>query len=961
MRNRYITLLGVGIFPLLVFAQQIMDLPQLPQLPIHSVHRIFQDQEGYIWYGTSDGLCRDDGYNVQVFRSDWHHRNVMQSNLIWTIAEDMQNRIWFGTDKGVYILNKTTFRIHQLDFPDLKDEKIITLNSTSDGCMWVGIPNKLYRFSPDETLKTLYPIDKGYGRVDFLYEDNDHNIWICIGGEGLCKLDIETQNIVSFSEKRGAHENFIVQDKSRKYYWVGTWGNSIKRFDPSAAKDSMYTIQPATQSNRNNMDNYIINMVQDDVYGYVWAITLNNVLAFRINSQGQLEKVNTASCLSPNNKMLSEIIKDKDKNLWIAAYDRKSFILNLQDSYVNEYEVQALQQKVNGNPAIVSLCKDDDDDDLFWLSQDRYGIYLYSPEREMIVYYNDCAGTQNQPLQIVPYLIKSKKKGKIWAMSDGSSIYGVKHVDMNMYMEETIDLRDITDRPGILETIYEDGSGNLWMGTTTGLFVYYADRGTMEAIGNIEGNVGGITQTADRAVWACVSKKGVYKIENANVSRLFPNDKDLSCIDATSDGKLWIGTFSGEILLLDPLSEDLYTDYSRICDMKGDVLEMVLVDAFNHVWILTNQEVKEFNPRNNVFRDYSAPRKSFLLDRFLPRSAYKAADNTMYFGGIPGFISIRASNSLESIPKPVKPVITNIKVGDESLFYDKHMPLSDNGGLDIESDAYNIEISFSILDYWNAGQIRYAYKLSGVNKDWNYVTNGDNTAFYNRLNKGKYTFQVKATDENGLWSDHVAEITINRLPAWYETWWAYSIYFLFFVAIVWNILYIYQQKVKQKNNRKIIDQVTHMKMHYSETYQGNANNFSTQNSASGIPSIEINRMETLSLDEKLTFRALEVVEANLGNPDFDVPKLAEQLNMTRITLSRKIKAITGQTPLEFMRDIKMKHACRMLENPAMSVTEVITALGYSDHGHFTATFKNLFGITPSEYQKKKNSSHTAHK
>jgi ligand-binding sensor domain-containing protein/AraC-like DNA-binding protein len=961
MKNKYFAIICMILFPLFAFTQQIMDLPQLPQLPIHSVHRIFQDKEGYIWYGTSDGLCRDDGYNVQIFRSDIHTLNVMQSNLIYVIAEDSRNQLWLGTEKGVYILNKSTFRVHQLDNPETKDRRITSINSTTDGCMWIGIPNGLCRFLPDETLKTLYPLNKGYGHVDSFYEDPEHNIWVCVGGEGLCKINRDTENIESFAQKKEAYENFIIQDKNRKYYWVGTWGNGIKRFDPNTTKELRYIPQSATYSSHNDMDNHIINMVQDDVFGYLWVTTLNNLLAFSINPQGMLEPVNTSSYLSTDNKMLSEVIKDKDKNLWVAAYDRKSFIINLQGSYVNEYKVSALQQRINVNPAIVSLCKDDDDG-LFWLSQDRYGICLYSPgPEETLVHYNDCPDTRDKPLQAIPYLIKSRKRGKIWAMSDRANVYGVRQSNLSMKMEETIDLKDVTDTPGTLETIYEDSSGNLWMGTTTGLFVYHPDGEIPEVIKGISGNAAGITETTDGAIWVCVSRKGVYKIEKDKTTQFFPNDKNLSCIDATSDGKLWIGTFSSEILFLDPSGGNNYMDYSHTCDMKGDVLEMISVDSFNHLWILTNQQVKEFNPRNNVFKNYSAPRKSFLLDRYLPRAAYKASDNTIYFGGIPGFISIKASNRLESMPKQVKPIVTNVTVDGESLFFDKHLSPVSDVKFDLKPNSHNIEISFSILDYWNASQIRYAYKLSGIDRDWNYTANGNNTAFfYNRLGKGEYTFQVKATDENGLWSDHITAFTINKLPAWHETWWAYTLYTLILGGIVFIMLYLYMQKVKQENNKKVLDLIAQMKLHYFTNISHDQmmsqledilhEHQQKQDLFRKTPSIEINKLKTPSQNELLIIKALQIVEVNLGVPNFDINKLAEELNMTRITLSRKLKTITGQTPLEFIRDIKMNHACHMLQNPVITIGEVVIALGYTDHGYFTTIFKNTFGITPSEYQ-----------
>ena len=937
LMKKYIALLfAMAILPFAAIAQQIIDLPQLDQLPIHSIHRIFQDSEGYVWYGTSDGLCRDDGYKVQVFRSDLHTPDLMQSNLIYSIAEDSANQLWFGTDGGVYILDKSTYSISPLDYPEISGIKISYVNSTSDGSIWICIPGGLCRFSPDRKLKRKYTVDMGHGTINSFYEDFEHGIWICVGGAGLCRLDPDTGAIESFSRGGDSDESYIIQDRSRKYYWVGSWGEGIHRFDPGAAPGKRYTPQPAAYSRQSRHDNCIINMVQDDVDGRLWVITYNNLLTFNIDARGMLELEDTSPYMSGENKMLSYVIKDRGRNLWVAAYDRNSFIINLQDSYITEYGVLALRRMLNVNPAIVSLCEDDEKG-VFWLSQDRHGIYLYSPESEKLIPVSDSPGMKDFPWTQIPYIIKSKEKGKIWAMNDYATVYGLRRTGLSVRWEDTIDLGEVSEAPGTLETIYEDASGCLWMGTTKGLFVLRPDSGEISAVQCIKGNAAGITEMTDGSVWVCVSKAGVYKFEDGEVTGFFPSGENLSCIGATSDGKLWLGSFCSKILYLDP-SDGTYADFTSVCGMKGDVLEMMLVDEFNHLWILTNQQVKEFNPHNGSFRDYTVPGKPYMLERYLPRAAYMAADNTLYFGGIPGFISIKASNRLESLAKPATPLITNVSVGGESLFFDRHIP--SEGKFEIGPDSYNIEISFSTLDYWNASRIRYAYKLSGVDKEWNY-TNGGNTAFYNRLGKGKYTFQVKATDENGLWSDRVSSISITRLPAWYETWWAFLLWSAMAAGLVFMVLYLYVQKVRQQEKRKITN-LLRPRRHKQE--------------ASRKPSVlEISSLETSSKDERLVARAQQLVESNLGDPLFNIAVLADRLNMTRITLSRKIKAVTGQTPLEFIRDIKMRHACRMLENPAMTVSEVVAALGYNDHDHFTSLFKKTFGMTPSEYQKRKAS------
>ncbi len=949
MESRYIITLFVLLTPLFVSAQRVKDVPQLNKLPVHSINCIFQDKQGYMWYGTPDGLCRDDGYDIKVLRSDIYTPDVMQSNSIWSIAEDTQNRLWLGTSKGAYILDKSSFNIYPLKVQEIGDTRIIFIQTGNDGFMWVSVPGFLYQFNSSGKLKETYKIGIGSGYVESFYEDNNLKTWVCIRGSGLYQLDKETKDFICFSENKEIKENQIIQDYNNNY-WVGTWGDGIKRFAPEAPKNRRYVEQPNTKD-----DGRIISMTQDNINGYIWATTYTNIQAFKIAGQGMLNQVETSDFISQKNKMLASIVKDKNNNIWVPAYSSPSFIINLQDNVIKEYDLPALSKRLKGDPYILSLCKDDD---LYWISQDRFGICLYNSYSDILISYEDCSETRDLPLDVIPYLIRSKENRKIWAMTRFTGVYGISRENLSMKLEDSIELKEISDNPGTLKTIFEDKAGNLWMGTTTGLFLYDPKQKTLEIIDFIQGDVSGITQTNDEALWVCVSNKGVYRIET-NHHELYPNDKDFSCIDATSDGKLWMGTFSGGVWLLDPRSQEKYTDYSLICDMKGDVLERIVIDDLNHIWFLTFQMVKEFNPRNNAFRNYYVPQNSFLLNVFLPYSAYKHTDNTLYFGGVLGFISLKPDNSLESVPKTVKPVITDIKVSDKSLLFDQHLRIDPKQNVEIEPDGINIEIHFSTLDHWNINQIRYAYKLLGVDKDWNYTENGKNIAFYNQLEKGKYTFQVKATDENGLWSERITEFQIHKLPSWYETRWAYTIYFMIFIAILWNAFSLYLQRLKQRSNRKMIDQVTRVRLNYIEPYPQNDSNKAPvlqneETSAKEKTVAEINSTETLSRDEQLIMKALEVVEANLSNPNFDVSTLASQLNMTRVTLYRKIKSLTGHTAIEFIRNIKMKHACRMLENPGMSVSEVITALGYNDHGHFTTTFKNIFGITPSEYQKSKN-------
>ena len=96
---------------------EMTGIPALQRLPVNAIHRIYQDREGYIWYGTVNGLCRDDGYQVQVFRSDFNRRGLLANNLVECITEDGDGCIWFGTDKGAYRMSKRDYRVEPVGHP----------------------------------------------------------------------------------------------------------------------------------------------------------------------------------------------------------------------------------------------------------------------------------------------------------------------------------------------------------------------------------------------------------------------------------------------------------------------------------------------------------------------------------------------------------------------------------------------------------------------------------------------------------------------------------------------------------------------------------------------------------------------------------------------------------------------------------------------------------------------------
>ena len=390
-------------------------------------------------------------------------------------------------------------------------------------------------------------------------------------------------------------------------------------------------------------------------------------------------------------------------------------------------------------------------------------------------------------------------EGSVWGVlyPFSSSIVRLHQDNMEISQEIRINLNEVVRQPGHVVSMLEDKKQDLWIGTNRGLFVYRTGTGNLEMIDSELGSVNGIVQANDGKIWFAVADKGLGFMKNDRQYELFPSAKDFMCMDVSSDGKLWLGTGLGEVLQFDTQLKTL-SDHSMSCGMKGDFINQIVVDAYNHIWIVTNQMLKEYNPNNGAYRSYATNDPQLSLSRFMEKSVYyDRKAGKIFFGGVSGFISIATH-------------ITDMRVKGKSI----RKEISPGNSIRLSPDSQDLEISFSTLSYCGLEQIRYTYRLVGVDKDWVYLNPGENKAFYNKLSKGSYTFQVKATDKNGLWSNQITELEIYRLPAFYETWWAYLIYICISLGLITLFFYLYIRWMKRENNKKLVDEMTQLKLRY---------------------------------------------------------------------------------------------------------------------------------------------------
>ena len=947
----------------------VVKNPAISQLPVSAITCIFQDSEGYMWYGTVDGLCRDDGYNVHVFRSDFHTPGLMDINSVYCIAEDQSHRLWFGTQKGVYILDKQTYAISKINIPGLQNEPVMKMLARKNGDIWIACQNYVYELDAQGRLRKCHTFSS---ECVLLYEDKHQQMFYSTWNGEFFRVDRKGKTTLL---DRHMSAKGMCEDRNTGCYWLLTGGPEVWYYNPKASDGtSRYQRQQMAASFSSTMFRQV---VQDPRYHYLWILSWDHLYAFRPADGNRLEQVSTDALFTTEKKTASNIYQSQEGDIWIAAFDHFSSIINFKGSDVINYPYQPMMQVTGYNPAIVTLCKDEEG--WIWYYQETNGLYMYHPGQDAApISYRQCANVSNLPLNVVPYLVKSHQRNAVWVMTLPHAFFKLRREGSQMVLDRQVDLSTISKTSGNAEVIFEDQSQNLWIGTMKGVYKYDNVRRRLFCISDKIGDVSDFCQSADGYIWCTVRNKGICRITPSHQWKLYAHKNDFLTLDVTSDGTIWASTGEGQILAFNPANMSDYKDYTLQAGLNGDMVDHVKVDRFNHLWLVTPQTIREFNPKNGAVRVYTTQDDDIVQYRFLPRAVFRDPQSgDMYFGGIPGMLSFKTGLRLESIPRNVRPRITDVKVMGKSIWLDPQRKKTSES-IDIEPDEQNLTIEFSSLDFRNHSRICYAYRLKGVDKDWVYLPVGKNAAIYNKVGKGNYVFEVKATDENGLWSKHVATFEIHRLPAWWETWWAYTIYLLLFIAALWQAIKHYKERVAERNDQIIEENVVEGKKEYLTHVSKElvtpllaigtiASNMKAgdkamekklsiiQDNVERLKGMMQNEMDSqlnaTKVDERFIEKATKIVEEHLGSDKLDVVFLSSELGMSRSTFSRKLKAVAKTTPLEFIRGIKMKHAAEMLKQKTATIQDVMYAVGYNDHKTFAQVFRDTYGITPSEYQR----------
>lgn len=809
LKNFALLLVLLLVFSLTVFSQEypVKFLDISDGLSNNSVTTIYQDSDGFMWFGTYDGLNRYDGYDFKVYRNNINNKNSLSFNTIYVIEGDSKKNIWVGGANGACVFDRRESVFHPLEHVSknnkiqvLKDvihqirsvsKELVLVASQNFGLLifengsFIGKHielkaqnNKIIKYSYDakvleddrvngrcwvyvvnigicsynyssKSFKVIYPLSMD---VKCMKVSLDGNLWLGTD-EGLYLFNIKSSLLSENYFLNKCIVTDILIDK-KKEIWLTTDGCGIYKVIDKNKKVIPYNFANGQQFVKSNS----IWSLYEDVAGNKWIGTLRGGISMIGNSPKYFKniKYKTKDNDLAENFILS-FCEDEKKNLWIGTdgaglkyWNRKSNNYTIYSNSANA------AHKISSN-FITSIIRDDTNE--IWLSTWAGGVNRINPANNSISHFS-CYNPFTKQIEKNIWFVYKDSKGNIWASAtnEGFLYFFDRAKSAFVLFDKTIDN---------LQCLIETSDGILWGGNYTSLFAI------------------------DKA-----SKKH-KKIDIGNPIRCILEDKDKN---------LWLGTSEGGLLLFDRKT-DKFKRLTTNDGLPSNTILRILEDKGGNLWMSTYNGICRFDKKRRTFRNFSV-NDGLQSNQFSFNAGVKLSTGEFLFGGINGFNSFFPEDIKEFNQKN-NLLLTDFYVNNQPIEESKNELISkwDSGKIkevNLPYDQTTLSIEFVALNYNNADKINYAYYLDGWDDRWNYVGQA-RKANYTRLAEGKYVFKVKTTNFRGGWNKEESLITVVVLPPWYRTWWAYSLYLLVGVGIVFAYIKYNKNKEKLKYKVKIAE------------------------------------------------------------------------------------------------------------------------------------------------------------
>ena len=779
-----------------------------------TIKSIIQDDYGFIWFAALNSLCRYDGYEIETYKYDPRNPNSLSGDRITDLKETRNQFLLVGTwQKGLDVFNTFTekvthYRHNPVNPNSIGSNQVNSIYIDKDDNIWIGAGHTLNLFDPGSGKFTVYPLKQeeliinsiveyhneiwlctdqlhlfkfDIGKKIFiplkvipeeqhdpliwrckLYKDTRENLWICTTKNGLYKYNYKTnilenyQNIMDDPFSLSNNNVFDIIEESDGKYWIATDGGGLCYFD--LVKKKFYPIKNIAHNNRSLSNNKPHCLLKDNT-NIIWIGMYNGGVNIynpnQIKFQSFKHVPNKPNSLS--NNIVWSILEANDGDILIGT-DRGGINIYNPQKYGNNFNlIKNEPSNPKSIPSNSCITLFQDIDGVIWIGTYNDGLIKYDKQNNTFTNIKAKRGVINDPSYPAGndvWDITQDKLNRLWiaTLRYGVDVYDTKNKTFIHYNVNNSNLchNNVT-------TVFRDSKDRMWVGTANGLCLYN-------------------WETKDFITFKH-SYQDTASIPGNNIRTFFED----------SHHNLWIGTEDAGLCKMD-MNNFTCTNFSEEDGIPSNVVYSICEDKSGRLWISTSHGLSCFNVNSNTFQNYTA-KEGLQSNEFKQNACLKTRDGRMLFGGIGGFSIFNPENIQGNNYLPPVYITELITIGKEPKKNDSEkfgLSINTMNKIKIHPKNKIIIIKYTSLNYTIPEKNQYMYMLKGFEDDWHKVSN-KREATYTNLDPGKYTFKVKACNNDGLWNEKGAEIEMIILSPWYKT----IIFRIFLVLITIGLVIFY--------------------------------------------------------------------------------------------------------------------------------------------------------------------------
>jgi len=766
-----------------------------------------QDPQGFMWFGTKEGLNRFDGYHFKLFTTAETDRSLYP-DFIFSLFVDSKGNLWIGSQKGLYWFDARNekmvlFRENITDIAAIQEDK--------EGQLWFISRQDVYYYN--FTTKQLKQFPSSiYFNATSMCMTEDGSMWFSTDNGFLQKYNAATAtfkpfNVFAHSTQPASYWIQKIKPAPGGSVYIGTTSQGLKQFDTATGdyKDIL-TYNPDKTS-------IFVRDILNNGNNEYWFATESGIFILQAGTGEYTNlKKKFLDPYSLSDNAIYSLCKDREGSIWAGTYFGGLNYYPKQFATFKKYFPDNTGSSVSGS-AVREICEDGYGN--LWIGTEDAGLNKLNKATGAITHFEPTGDSSSIAYTNIHGLLVDGNDLWIGTFEHGLDIMDIRTGKVRRHFAAGPGAHDM--KSNFTLCLLQSHNGEIYIGSSNGFYHFNKQLNNFDQPAAIPAHlfVTSIIEDHNRILWVATHGNGAFwynpdtqesgQVKNLPDTKNSLTNNDVNAVYEDSNYNIWFSTEGGGLCKLHS-DRKIISRYSVKNGLPGNFIFKTLEDNQKNLWITTSKGLVQFNPKFETVKVYTRA-NGLLNDQFNYHSGYKDAAGNLYFGSVKGMISFNPGNFAQSNFSP--PVyITGFQVHNKELEINKdssflRQSVLYTSKITLPYDHSSFSIDFAALSFTSPEMTQYSYMMAGLDKEWT-ILKSNRKVYFTNLSPGNYTFKLKVA-ANGHFTANARELVIKITPPFWATLYAYMVYAAAFIGLCYFLFRTYHNRLEAKKEKEIYE------------------------------------------------------------------------------------------------------------------------------------------------------------